>query len=176
MKLKVQHNFEAFRKLLTKAGREVDSLAPVLREWSTRFMESRKFIFDPARKGPGQYKDLSPAYKRFKIRRYGFAYPILLRTGVLAESITQKGSDNILIIGKKNLVIGSRVEYAAPVQALRTFLFWGPESRFAGLRQVRETNEQLAFMLYRYIERAMGKTLKASTDTANRKVRDVFGK
>lgn len=77
----------------------------------------------------GGYPDLSPAYKRAKRREVGFVYPMLVRSGALRSSMTSASDPNAvkLILNKKSLFIGTRLKYAAAVQARRPFLFLGPE-------------------------------------------------
>ena len=118
MKLKVTDNFDAFRKALKLAGNKVESVRPVLAEYATRFLESRKFIFDENRSGAGRYVDLKPATKKRKTRKYGSPYPILQAEGDLRKSITKRGGDNITIVGKKSLTIGTKVKYAGVHQHL----------------------------------------------------------
>lgn len=92
-------------------------------------------------KGPGKYIDLSPAYKKQKIKPppvgAGFLYPILKKTGALAQSITNPSDINAinLIVNKVALYLGSRIEYGPYHQSpgarrkipLRPFVLLGAE-------------------------------------------------
>ena len=76
----IRHNFDKFIYALREAinSDAVKDFSPVLNEHVTRFMKSRKFIFDKSRKSKGKYVDLSYPYKVEKKKEVGFVYPILL--------------------------------------------------------------------------------------------------
>lgn len=175
-------SYGRFQKALKKAAKEMDDLRVPLNEVAKRFMEERKFIFDMTRSGPGAYEDLSPAYKEWKTKKKGSPYPILFLSGKLKNSITRQGGDNIKNVGMKTLELGSSVYYAEWLQMGtvkmpgREFLFWGPESpRFANHALVKKQNTAIATILFTYIERRAGKTLKASIDRSGRTVTKIFG-
>lgn len=65
-------------------------------------------------KGPGKYADLSPAYKAFKARHLGTAYPIMRLSGQVEQSITDPTDPNSIsyILNKNHLVLGTSIEYA----------------------------------------------------------------
>ena len=97
--------------------------------------------------GPGQYPDLRPKTKAEKTRLGFSVYPILKRTGRLAESLTNPAHTDAIneIVNKTVLFIGSRVEYLVFHQSdasrtiipLRKVLFIGPEApRFATGEQI----------------------------------------
>lgn len=105
---------------------------------SRDFYRSERAIFKL--QGPGQYRDLKDSTKKFKLRHFGFVYPILKQTGDLEASLTgprNYGSYNV--ITKTNLTLGTTIPYAIYHQSdkkrskipLRKMLFIGPESRFA---------------------------------------------
>ena len=176
-------SYKRFIKALRKASKKVDDLRIPLNEIANRFMESRKFIFDLSRSGPGAYQDLSDKYKKWKTRLIGTPYPILYLTGRLKESITKEGRENIKNVRPKLLEIGSTVPYALYLQKgskkinlpAREFLFWGPESpKFANHHVVRKQNRATAMVLYTFIERKLGKTLPAAISDAERKVDRIF--
>ena len=118
------------RHALRLAARRVSDLTIPLKQISQEWFSSNRFIFEL--KGPGRYTDLSTkpffawweqgdlrrlfsgGYKEYKAEKVGFAYPILKRTGRLAESITNPGHENAIsfIINKKDLTLGTNVEYA----------------------------------------------------------------
>lgn len=110
------------------------------------FYGSEQAIF--ALKTPGQYPDFKghrskktgkTAYQARKIKKAGFDYPLLVRTGRLAASLLGPSADgSIAVIGSQTLLIGTSIEYGVfhqlggPKIPLRKFLFIGPEAgRFA---------------------------------------------
>lgn len=173
-------SLERLNKAINEASKQVDDLRVPLGEIGKEFLESRKFIF--ALKGHGQYDDLSEAYKKRKSKlKGGSPYPILLLTGRLAKSITQEGDENIMIVGKKSLRIGTSVEYGAAHNfgnsrtPKRPFLFWGPESKeYANHRMVLKQNRAMAQTLFEFLERSLGKDRKVARRTAERKVQNLF--
>lgn len=178
-----KEQYSKFLRGLRESAALVGDLRIPLTEIGKRFLESRKFIFDMTRSGPGKYKDLSPKYKRRKERLIGQAYPILFLSGALKKSITERGGQNIFKVRQKTLTIGTRVPYApyhqskAPRTKIprREFLFWGPESsKFANHRVVKKQNRHMADTLFIYIERRLGKELGAAITSARRKTRDIF--
>lgn len=133
-------NAAEFQAALRRAQSKVSDLTIPLILIAKDFYKSQKAMFQL--KGPGQYEDLSPGYKKQKKKAVGFVYPILKRSGALERSVTTPTDSNSInqIIDKNTLIIGTKVKYAAKHQfgqgvPLRPFLFVGPESRFA-------TNEQ----------------------------------
>lgn len=129
-------NKEAFNRGLERAKRVTSDLRVPLTLIAIDFYRSQKSIFDSTRKGPGQYADLSQAYKAAKMKEVGFVYPILKRTGLLEESVTNAASKNggYVIINKDTLVFTTRVPYAEYLQngtskmPARPFFLLGPEA------------------------------------------------
>ncbi len=81
-------------------------------------------------------KTKSP-YQRWKLKKYGFDYPLLFRTGALANStLGPNNRGSVSIITKLALVFGSTIKYGIYHQSdnarskipLRKFLFIGPEA------------------------------------------------
>lgn len=123
---------EKLRSALRYAALRVSDLTIPLKQISQEWFASNKFIFQL--KGPGKYSDLSSkpffafweppwsglkrfypgGYKEYKGARYGNVYPILKATGRLAESITNPSHENAIsfVINKKDLTLGTNVEYA----------------------------------------------------------------
>ena len=133
-------NLAAFQAAIDRAKKASADLRIPLTLIAKDFYKSQKSIFQL--KGPGQYEDLKPGYKKQKKKAVGFVYPILKRTGALEKSTTDPTDSNAInqILNKDTLIIGTTVEYAAKHQfgigvPIRPFLFIGPESRYA-------TNEQ----------------------------------
>lgn len=131
-----EYDERAFRRDMVGFLRYKVDFKPIFKVIAAQFRRSRKSIFKL--KGPGQYEDLSPGYKRKKIREYGFAYPILVATGKLRDSIINKGDpDAITEISSKTLVIGSENKYLPfhdspkprSVMPYRKVFFWGPEQK-----------------------------------------------
>ena len=137
-------NDKRFRKAL-KAASEVsqDLRVPfglILRD----FYKSEQSIFKL--KGPGKYPAFSgpkdaktgmTRYQAYKLKRYGFDYPLLVRTGALAASLlgpNNRGS--ISKITNLSLTFGTSIPYGVYHQSdeprkkipLRKFLFIGPEA------------------------------------------------
>lgn len=127
---------------LARAREVVSDMRPLFKEISRLMRQSRKAIFKL--KGPGQYPDFQgkkgesgkTPYQDFKIKKYGFAYPLLKATGRLEKSITEIGGENISIITANSLTFGTTVPYGVFHQSdaprskipLRKFLFIGPEA------------------------------------------------
>ena len=176
-----QREFRKFQKALGQAVKEVDDLSPVLSTIADRFRQSRKFIFDRNRVSSGQYADLSPWYKAWKTEEKGTPYPILLLTGRLKKSITKKGRDHIEKIGRKSLILGTKVPYGFDHQKgkgrmpARPFLFWGPEApRWTTDKLTTQLHKDMAYVLIHFVERMAGKTLDASHKRTQIRVRRLF--
>lgn len=115
---------------LKDAARSLTDLSVPLTLIAREWYKSNRAIF--TLKGPGKYTDLSTkpfyawwengdlkrlytgGYREYKQAKWGFAYPILKRTGRLADSITKpRHSDAInQIINKKALLLGTNTPYA----------------------------------------------------------------
>jgi phage gpG-like protein len=66
---------------------------------------------------PGKYADLKPSTKASKMRKVGFIYPILVSSGRLKNSLIKRdGRDNITKTSPKELLLGTQVPYATPLQ------------------------------------------------------------
>jgi len=146
-------NDKAFQNALTRAGEVVSDMRIPYALISADFYKSQQAIFQL--KSAGQYPDFAgPKYKdtgktRYqlkKIEKYGQEYPLLLATGVLANSVlgpSNRGSINV--ITPLTLIIGTSIEYGIYHQSDKTrrsklpqrkFIFIGPEaSRFATSEQ-----------------------------------------
>lgn len=74
------------------------------------FYRSNKKIF--SLQSAGKYPDLSDNYKVQKKRQVGFIYPILVKSGRLASSLTNPSDpETVRIITKQNLILGTDVPY-----------------------------------------------------------------
>ena len=75
-------------------------------------------------------------YQYYKKKKVGFDYPLLVRTGALAASLTAGGPRSIAVITSTRLTVGTQVAYGIYHQSdaprkkipLRKFLFIGPEA------------------------------------------------
>lgn len=94
--------------------------------------------------GPGQYPPLSLGYQKQKLKKYGFDYPLLFRTGALAASVLGPSNPgSVAEIGRMQMTFGTSIAYGIYHQSdearskipLRKFLFIGPESTFANSDQ-----------------------------------------
>jgi len=141
----VIENDESFQRAIDRARRTTADLRIPLRLIAKDFYKSERAIF--ALKGKGQYPDITKGTKAEK-RRLGYSvYPILKRTGRLADSLTKANDDEAIneITNKTVLTIGTKVPYAAKHQEgdlsinlpQRRILFIGPEApRFATSEQM----------------------------------------
>lgn len=102
---------KAFQKEIEATLREVDDLTVPYTLMIQSWFKSNRAIF--SLKGPGKYTDISQAYKTRKQKEVGFVYPILKRSGALAESITNPSDSNSIakIINKRTLILGSSIFY-----------------------------------------------------------------
>lgn len=115
---------------LKSASRSLTNLTVPLKGIAREWYKSNRAIF--SLKGPGKYQDLSTkpfyawwesgdlrrlytgGYREYKQAKWGFAYPILKRTGRLADSITKPTHGDAInqIINKKALLLGTNTPYA----------------------------------------------------------------
>lgn len=153
------------------------------------FQKSRKAIF--ALKSAGEYPDLSTrpffawwerddklrreylnGYKEYKEAKWGFAYPILKRTGRLEKSVTDAADpENVTRIGPIEMELGTRVPYAVYHQSdeprsripLRKFLFIGPESKKYANTEISGFPERALNTLNSFVLRTLKKSMLQST-------------
>lgn len=113
-----KRQLKRFEKAIKTLATEIDDLRTPLNEIAERYWKSRQYIFDPSRSPNtstgrwGQWRDLKPATKKEKYRLFGSAYPILLRTGTLKDSLARGGEGNITKVEKTSLQLGTTVPYA----------------------------------------------------------------
>ena len=137
-------NDKSFRRALSRASATVQDLRIPFGLILADFYKSQQAIFKL--KSRGQYPDFKNGgpesrYAISKQKKVGFKYPLLVRTGLLSNSLlgpNNKGS--IAKATKLSLTIGTSIEYGIYHQSdlarskmpLRKFLFIGPEAeRFA---------------------------------------------
>ena len=91
----------------------------------------RKWVPNPASDGP-----MSP-YQAAKLKKVGFDYPLLVRSGKLAASLlSADASGSVASIGPAQMIFGTAITYGIYHQSdsprtkipLRKFIFIGPEA------------------------------------------------
>ncbi len=145
-------NDQSFRNALKYASMVTQDLRIPFGLILKDFYKSEQAIFKL--KGPGKYpafqgakgKDGKTDYQRAKIKKVGFDYPLLVRTGALAASLLgPSNSGSISKITKLSLSFGTSIKYGIYHQSddarkkipLRKFLFIGPEApSFASSEQM----------------------------------------
>lgn len=165
-------NDKKFRSALKEASKISQDLRIPFGLISADFYKSQQSIWKL--KGPGKYPQfkgkINPktgmtAYQAQKKRSVGFDYPLLVRTGSLAASLS--GPNNRGSINKAtpiSLTIGTSIPYGIYHQSdegrtkipLRKFLFIGPEAaQFANGEQAGRLDRWLG-----YIDDHIKRTLK----------------
>lgn len=160
-------NDRIFRNQIQRALLEVNNLTVPFNQIAFDWYKSNKSIF--GLKGPGQYPDLSKGYRKFKIIKYGFDYPILKATGRLESSVLSKDSpESIYINTGQSITLGTQVPYGIYHQSdrsrskipLRKFIFIGPEApRFATSEQMGRPERWLN-IINNYVLKKMGAKVK----------------
>ena len=109
-------NLAEFRSFLSEVVKVTTDLRPYFGVLAKRHRKKQREIF--RLKGPGKYTDFkkdpklgySP-YKRWKLRNLTFAYPLLVRTGKLAQAnLYQGAAGSIFRTTKLNFQIGVDAE------------------------------------------------------------------
>jgi len=103
-----------FDRAFDRLGFHCSDLRPV---WPhvEREMEnimSEQFKSEGAKGRSGKWKELSPAYAKAKLKRYG-QQPILRATGALEQSLTGKSGDSVRLATKEEFGFGTSLFYAA---------------------------------------------------------------
>lgn len=168
-------NDRKFRESLKEASKVSQDFRVPFGLISADFYKSEQAIFKlksagkyPPFKGVINPKTGHTPYQDRKLRKYGFDYPLLVRTGALANSMlgpSNKGSVNVR--GPLSLTIGTTIAYGVYHQSdegrdkipLRKFIFIGPEApRFATSEQQGRLERWLGIMSD-FINREMKKQL-----------------
>ena len=104
-------NDQEFNASITRALETVSDLRIPFGQISRHFFQGNKRIF--SLKSAGRYPDFKTEKSRQqKIRAVGFDYPLMVRTGRLASSLTNKSDpEAINEIGKTFLTLGTSVPY-----------------------------------------------------------------
>lgn len=156
-------NDRKFREALKRASEVSTDLRIPLGLISADFYKSQQAIWKL--KGPGKYPPfkgaINPntghtAYQDEKLKKVGFDYPLLVRTGSLAASLSGPGNKgSINKITPLSLTIGTSIPYGIYHQSdegrskipLRKFLFIGPEApSFATNEQVGRLERWLGYV------------------------------
>lgn len=147
-------NDKKFANAVDRALKSTKSLKIPFTLIANDFYKSEKVLFSLG--SAGQYPDLSESTKKAKSRGGRSPYPILVRSGILRDSMlsgTAPGS--VLQIGDRSMVLGTNVEYGIFHQSdrprrkipLRKFLFIGPEApKFAKSEQTGRLERWLNIM------------------------------
>ena len=106
----IVENDEAFQRAIDRLALATNDFRIPFGLIAKEFYRGNKKIF--SLKSAGKYPDLSEKYKVAKKREVGFVYPILLKTGRLASSLTNAGDpETVRVITKKGLLLGTDVPY-----------------------------------------------------------------
>jgi len=92
----------------------VKTLRPVFERIRSEFVESQRltFINEGAFEGKEHWQELSPMYRRWKQRRFGYK-PILQATERMKKSLLQRSHpDQVVQMTDDSFTIGTRVPYA----------------------------------------------------------------
>lgn len=181
-------NDKIFKATIERALKEVNDLKLPFNQIAFDWYKSNKSIF--LLQSSGQYPDFSgpkvgetwsqgplarpdkrtrnpllTAYQNYKIKKYGFDYPLLKATSRLEGSITDpKNNETIFYNSGTGLVLGSQVPYGIYHQSdrqrkkipLRKFIFIGPEApRFATSEQMGRP-ERWYNIINNYLIKKMG--------------------
>lgn len=165
-------NDKKFRNALSEASKISQDLRIAFGLISSDFYKSQQAIWKL--KGPGKYppfkgainpKTGMTAYQAEKKKKVGFDYPLLVRTGSLAASLSGPSNQgSINKITPLSLSIGTSIPYGIYHQSdegrskipLRKFLFIGPEApQFANSEQSGRLERWLG-----YVQDHIKRTLK----------------
>lgn len=154
-----------FKNAIARAKLEVQDLTIPLTLIAKDWFKSNKAIF--GLKGPGGYPDLSTAYKKRKLEKFHFIYPILKATGALSKSVLDPTDPNAVneIINKAMLVIGTRIPYGIYHQSdsprtkipLRKFIFIGPEASRYSINGLQGRPERWLNIINSFVLSKLGK-------------------
>lgn len=179
----VTTNDEQFRAAIQKASDSLKDLRVPFNLIYLDFYRSEKAIFqlkgpgkyEPFKKSKGSYRagesggqsfvtDSESPYQKRKKAEVGFDYPLLVRSGRLAASLSGPGNPgNVTQVSPLTLVIGTTVPYGVYHQSdeprskmpLRKFVFIGPEAaRFATDDQIGRLQRWLGY-IDDYLERKL---------------------
>lgn len=167
-------NDKRFRKAIQELSEEVQDLRIPFGLILKDFYKSEQSIFQL--KSEGRYpvfkgkklKSGKTAYQEYKIKKYGFDYPLLVARGKLAASLLGPNNQgSIADIKPLSLIFGTSIKYGVYHQSdaprskipLRKFLFIGPESGFANDEQKGRLERWIGYM-YDYLNIVISKRNK----------------
>ena len=116
-------------------------------------------------KNGGQYPPLTARYAAVKNKKLGNK-PILVATGRLRDSLSGAiNNDSIQVIGKKGLIMGTKVYYGVYHQSdkprskipLRKFLFIGPEAPRTAPSSITGRLQRWLYILNAEVDRKLSK-------------------
>lgn len=120
VEVKIELLDKGFQDYIKKVSKQVNDFTIPYTLMIQSWYKSNKAIF--SLKSPGKYEDFKygedSKYKKYKIKKFGFAYPLLTarrtRSGGIEKSLTNGGDKNAIakIQNKKELVLGTSTEYA----------------------------------------------------------------
>lgn len=112
---------------MESAVAQVSNLTVPLTLIAKQWFQSNKAIF--TLQGPGKYDDLDfynpkGKYKKQKLSKWGFVYPILKASGMLEKSLTDPSDPESfnMIINNNQLIVGTTVKYAQYLQEGTSFM------------------------------------------------------
>lgn len=181
-------NDKAFQGAIERALKEVNNLKIPFHQIALDFYKSEKAIFklksaglyppfqgpkvgDTWSKGPKAQphrRTRNPsltAYQNYKIKKFGFDYPLLKATGRLEESVTNIDvSEGIYVNTGTGIVLGTQVDYGIYHQSdkerkkvpLRKFLFIGPEAPRFAMNEQKGRLERWLNIINNYVIKKMG--------------------
>jgi phage gpG-like protein len=149
------------KSALRDAVKQVGNLTIPLQQIARSWFKSNRAIYEL--QGKGQYEDLKESYKRAKDKKLGFIYPILLANGKLRQSILHPADVNSvnLIVNKRTLIMGSKLEYAYYLQhgtkhmPARPYVLIGAEQ--SGISKFNEREKIYIDMIHDYVRQVLKK-------------------
>lgn len=160
-------NTEAVNKKLGEVSKNLSDLRPAFALFKQDFYRYEQQLF--RLKSPGKYQDLSPKYKERKVKKYGFAYPILKASGALSKSLLSPTSPGSVAVVKKDFFeIGTNVPYGVYHQSTKPrrkiphrpfFIFRGPGAGTENPVPGASLSDRWIAIMDKYVERLLtGKT------------------
>lgn len=126
---------KSFQKLISNVAEQTGNLTIPFVMMTKDWFKGNRALADIA--GKGKYTDLTPAYKKAKMKATGQStpYPVLFRSGALIGSLTLPNSPDSIsqIVNKTILILGTKDRTALWHQTgagrlpVRPMVFLGPE-------------------------------------------------
>lgn len=98
------------RRRIQGVMKNASDMSPAMARIADRLQEhfEEGFASEGAATQAGQWADLSPAYRKWKQRRYP-GQPILTRTGALRRAVTGKGPGQVRVVRPDSVTVGADV-------------------------------------------------------------------